>query len=49
MTEPRRRALRRAITDLYAGLPAEAMLLQLLRALEAEDDRPAELGQKEDP
>lgn len=47
MSPALRRALRRAITDLYAGLPAEAVLLQLLRALEAEDDGPADAGQRE--
>lgn len=43
-----RRVVRQSITDLQAGLPAETVLLVLLRALEAEE-RPADAGQKEYP
>lgn len=34
-----RRVVRQSITDLQAGLPAETVLLVLLRALVAEDER----------
>ncbi len=48
MTDRKRYAVRQGITDLNAGLPAEGVLLRFLRAIQAEDDRPEEPGQKED-
>lgn len=46
MTEDLRRVVRQSITDLSCGLPAEPVLLRLLRAVEAY--RPPS-GQKEEP
>jgi hypothetical protein len=46
MTARERRAVRQAITDLHAGLPAEGVLLRILLAIEAES-RPVDAGQEE--
>jgi hypothetical protein len=49
VTERQRRAVDQAITDLHAGLPAEGVLLRILQAVKACDQRPARSGQEEEP